>query len=227
VLPDAGQGKVYGNIVPLTFGISSGTLLAGDAFTGTLGLLSENVGTTSFTLGTLLAGGRYRLLLDPSSPLFTITPRAITISAIPGQNKLSGESDPVFLYSITQGNLVNGDFLTGALSRSSGEDPGSYVYQLGTLANPNYTLSFNPGTFFTILPATARPVQTMNIDAFNATRGRNNEDESYYTKTKPGHTPSQGTISYSDKPAFTSPGIIYSSSSHQEFKGEKQDLSAP
>ncbi|HSI83569.1 MAG: hypothetical protein ACAI35_05845 [Candidatus Methylacidiphilales bacterium] len=52
---------------------------------------------------------------------------------------------------------------------------------------------------------------------FNATRGRNNEDESYYTKANDLPS-SQGSVYYDKKPRPAVPNPIYSSSSYEEFQ---------
>jgi hypothetical protein len=75
-----------------------------------------------------------------------IAKRAITVAA-DNQSKVYGESDPEFTYQVT--NLVAGDTLVGALSRASGNNAGEYAITQGTLTNannPNYTITFEPGT---------------------------------------------------------------------------------
>ena len=47
--------------------------------------------------------------------------------------------------------LVGNDTLTGSLERTAGENAGTYDITMGTLANSNYTISFN-GAKFTITP---------------------------------------------------------------------------
>ncbi|MFO0908772.1 MAG: MBG domain-containing protein [Isosphaeraceae bacterium] len=57
--------------------------------------------------------------------------------------KIYGDSDPAFTYQITTGNLVGSDQFTGALSRVSGENVGTYAIEQGSLAlSSNYALSF-------------------------------------------------------------------------------------
>ena len=52
-------------------------------------------------------------------------------------------TDPALTYQITSGSLVSGDSLTGALTRVSGENVGSYAIQQGSLAaSANYALTF-------------------------------------------------------------------------------------
>jgi hypothetical protein len=72
----------------------------------------------------------------------TITPRSITVTAN-NQTKVYGENDPTLSYAVTSGSLVNGDSFIGTLSRTAGENVGSYPINQGTLTlSNNYTLSF-------------------------------------------------------------------------------------
>lgn len=91
---------------------------------------------------------------------FTPQPRAITVTADP-QDKTYGNADPdVLTYQITSGELINGDALSGSLSRVSGEDVGDYEIQQGSLNGSSYTLTYVPNNL-TINP---RPI-TVTADA--------------------------------------------------------------
>ena len=75
---------------------------------------------------------------------FTVNPRAITVTA-DAKSKSYGASDPTLTYTITTGSLVLGDALTGALSRATGSDVGTYQIQQGALTtanNPKYAITF-------------------------------------------------------------------------------------
>jgi hypothetical protein len=75
---------------------------------------------------------------------FTVNPRAITVTA-DAKSKSYGSSDPTLTYSITTGSLVLGDSLTGALTRATGTDVGTYQIQQGALTsgnNPKYAITF-------------------------------------------------------------------------------------
>ena len=79
-----------------------------------------------------------------------VSPLAITVTA-DAQSKVYGAADPALTYSASPA-LINGDGLTGALDRISGEDVGSYAIGQGTLAaGNNYTLSY-VGADLTIAP---------------------------------------------------------------------------
>ncbi|MBK7710044.1 MAG: hypothetical protein IPJ37_03060 [Bacteroidales bacterium] len=91
--------------------------------------------------GTLTLGGNYTLEFSPA--VFTITPKAITVTA-DAKSKVYGEADPDLTYEITSGELVaNGDAFVGALSREPGEEIGIYQIIQGTLSlGANYDLTF-------------------------------------------------------------------------------------
>ncbi|MEE8701544.1 MBG domain-containing protein [Bifidobacterium crudilactis] len=79
---------------------------------------------------------------------FTITPASITITAHDASKKFA-ETDPTFGYSITQGTLLGSDTITGTLTRTAGENVGTYdiLEPEGGFSNPNYDITFVKGTF--------------------------------------------------------------------------------
>jgi autotransporter-associated beta strand protein len=78
---------------------------------------------------------------------FEIRKVAITVTANGGQSKKANNADPVFTYA-TSGALVNGDQLTGALSRATGETVGTYNINIGNLtAGANYILNYVGASF--------------------------------------------------------------------------------
>ncbi|MEH0152561.1 MBG domain-containing protein [Limibacter armeniacum] len=136
------QSKTYGDADPsLTYEVTLGTLVAGDAISGSLSRVSgENAGTYAINLGSLSAGGNYNMSYVSSS--LTIGKRSIEVTAI-AKNKTYGDTDPSLTYQVTSGSLVAGDALTGSLTRVVGEDVGNYTIEQGTVAvNSNYDLSF-------------------------------------------------------------------------------------
>ncbi|MGE3821697.1 MAG: MBG domain-containing protein, partial [Isosphaeraceae bacterium] len=83
-----------------------------------------------------------------------VTPRPVTIAA-DSQTKTYGDDDPTLTYRITSGDLVNGDTLTGTLSRAPGENVSAYPIVRNTLtAGANYTITFEPAAL-TITPRSA------------------------------------------------------------------------
>ena len=75
---------------------------------------------------------------------FTVNARAITVTT-DAKTKVYGAADPTFTYTITTGSLVLGDAITGALTRATGSDVGTYQIQQGALTtanNPKYAITF-------------------------------------------------------------------------------------
>ena len=72
---------------------------------------------------------------------FTISPKTLTITA-EAKSKTYGEADPALTY--THSDLVGSDTITGALTRTVGENFGDYAINQGTLdAGANYTITYN------------------------------------------------------------------------------------
>ncbi|MWN75529.1 T9SS type A sorting domain-containing protein, partial [Labilibaculum sp. A4] len=141
ITADASQTKVYGDADPTFTYTTSAALESGDSFTGVLSRTSgESVGSYAILQGTLSAGSNYDLTFV--SKAFSITQKAITVTVDAGQTKVYGDADPTFTYT-TSATLESGDSFTGALSRATGEDVGSYAITIGTLsAGSNYDLTF-------------------------------------------------------------------------------------
>ncbi|GHT02240.1 hypothetical protein AGMMS49525_05420 [Bacteroidia bacterium] len=89
---------------------------------------------------------------------FRITPATLTITPSAGQSKIFGASDPTSYAYTASGWKYSDDvsLLTGALSRTAGEDVGTYAILQGTLAETgsNYTIDFTQGVMFEIEAAT-------------------------------------------------------------------------
>ena len=149
VTANSGRSKVYGDADPsLTFSLEANSagrgLVSGDTFSGALTRASgENVGTYAITQGTV-ANSNYTI--NYVSDDLSITARPITVTADSGQSKVYGDADPSLTYSLEANSagrgLVSGDTFSGALTRASGENVGSYAITQGTVANSNYAISF-------------------------------------------------------------------------------------
>lgn len=90
----------------------------------------------------------------------TVNPKAITVTA-QNAEKVYGTADPGFGYTVTEGNVVNGDSLSVAYERAVGEDVRAGGYAItpknpATGSNPNYNITFKNGTL-TINPANCIP----------------------------------------------------------------------
>ncbi len=156
--------KVYGDSDP-TIGVSATGLVNGDtlatALTGAPARVAgENAGSYTIGAGTLAPTSNYELATVGTGSL-TITPAVLTVTG--SGSKKFGEADPVI--AVTSSGYKFADtqtsVLTGALSRAAGENAGTYAITPGTLAaNPNYTISFVPGSFV-INPATVTLTYTV------------------------------------------------------------------
>ncbi len=154
--------KTYGNADPaLTYTLTSGSLVTGDAFSGALARAAGSAVSGSpyaINQGTLAAGGNggTNYAVTFVSANLTITARPLTVTAN-ARTKVYGAGNPGLTYTVTSGSLATGDMFAGALSRAAGETvPGSpYAISQGTLtAGGNYTITFVPAN----LTITARPL---------------------------------------------------------------------
>lgn len=161
-----GSGSsIYGN-TPTNPGltVTSGTLVNGDTL-ASLGLTNDfpitsrtNVGTYELT-ATAATNPNYKIISLGGT--WVVKVRPLSVAALTGQGKAFGASDPVLLYTAT--GLVNGDTLSGLLSRVSGENPGLYEILLGSLSGGrNYLLDFT-GANFTIFGAPTSQLQSQLI----------------------------------------------------------------
>ncbi|MFM2114874.1 MAG: hypothetical protein RI908_615, partial [Actinomycetota bacterium] len=162
----AAKTKEYGDSDPtLTYTVNSGGLVGSDTLSGALTRASgEGVGSRAISIGTL-SNSNYTITLVSAN--LTITAKPITVTA-GNKTKTYGDSDPTFTYTVTTGSLVGADTLSGSLARSTGEDAGTYAITQGTVTssnNPNYTITFVPGTL-TINKATQATVTLTSTSAF-------------------------------------------------------------
>src|SRR5207247_6726643 len=127
--------------------VSSGSLVGGDGFSGSLTRVAgETVAGSPYAIqqGTLTAGSNYNLTFVGAN--LTITKRPVTVTA-DNKTKVYGNADPVFTYQVTLGTVVSGDSFSGFPSRDSGDSVGSYAITQGSLTlGNNYNLTFVPGT---------------------------------------------------------------------------------
>ncbi|MEQ8475756.1 MAG: FG-GAP-like repeat-containing protein [Fulvivirga sp.] len=161
VTADVNQSKVYGDSDPIfTYTVTTGALETNDSFTGQLSRAAgENVGSYAISEGTLSAGANYSITLISAD--FAIMAKNLTVTADVNQNKVYGDSDPIFTYKVTTRGLETNDSFSGSLSREEGEDVGTYAITVGTLSvGANYNMTFI-GADFSI---TAKPM-TITVDA--------------------------------------------------------------
>ena len=166
--------KVYGDTDPtLTYTITSGSLFNGDMFSGSLTRAAgENVGDYAITQGSLVLSDNYILTYVGAN--LTIVVRPVTVTA-DGQTKVYGYNDPSLTYKITVGSLVAGDVFSGGLTRTAGENVGTYAIGLGSLVlSTNYNLNYVGAN----LVITARPI-TVTADGQTKVYGYNDPTLTY------------------------------------------------
>jgi hypothetical protein len=143
--------RIYGDENPAFTGSVVSGAAHGETFNVTASsaaLSSSNVGAYDITpsvTGTTLVN--YDVIVNKGT--LTVTERPITVTADAGQKKVYGEPDPTaYTYQITSGNLVDDSHLTGALTRASGDNVGSYAIAQGSLATTaNYALTYTSADF--------------------------------------------------------------------------------
>ena len=147
------------------------------------------------------------------STTLTQTPlkAAITVTPTASQSKVYGTADPVIAYTITSGALVGTDTLSGALTYTSAginTAIGNYQILIGTLANPNYTITLAPVNFtiaqatqgtLSLTTTTATYNPTSKTIALSGTGGLGGGSYSYaisLSNTTPGCSVSGTTLTY-------------------------------
>jgi hypothetical protein len=146
--------KVYGSSDPtLTYQVTSGSLVSGDAFSGNLTRAAgETVagGPYAISQGTLSAGSNYTISYTGSSLL--ITPATLIVTANNTTMVLGG---PVPTFSAYYIGLVNGDTVSSLGNLNLSFTPGSTTVSgtstitlsgNATSTDSDYTIVYDPGT---------------------------------------------------------------------------------
>ena len=171
--------KVYGNADPsLTWALAAGSTWVGsDSPTVSLTRAEgENVGNYNISVSSVTGGSNYDI--EVTSGVLEITQRSITVK--PNTNsKVYGDNDPTLTYTVSVGSLAFTDELAGSLSRESGENVGSFQYNLGDFesSNPNYSISLDSTNQFSI---TKRPI-TVTAEAKTKEYGQEDPALTYTT----------------------------------------------
>ena len=137
--------QIYGSALTLfaastsSLGVSFSSATAGVCTISPSGVLTTlTTGTCTINADQVGNAEYHAAATVPRS--FLIQPRPVLVKAQP-QTKEYGSADPTLSYSDT--GFVNGDALTGELSRVSGESVGKYAITLGTISvGGNYALTF-------------------------------------------------------------------------------------
>lgn len=172
VRADAKQ-KVYGEIDPvLTYqviGLADGGV-ATDVVAGALSRAAgENTGGYAIGKGTVqVIDPHYVMVYEEGQ--FTITPAVLHLFPIGGIQKIYGQVDPVFEFTVTGFKFddTRESVLSGRLGRAMGENVGQYLYMPGTLttAHNNYSFMMGNEEKFTIVVAPLDVVVNENQSKF-------------------------------------------------------------
>ncbi|BCG78600.1 MBG domain-containing protein [Mesorhizobium sp. 113-3-3] len=139
-----GQGKIYGDANPSSYGYTVSDLGAGVALAGSLTRTAgNNAGTYAINQGSVTNANNSNYDITYVGGNFTIAQRAITVTAV-AKSRTYGSSNPALTYQLTSGSLVGSDSLTGALATSATttSNVGSYAITQGTLNNNNYAITY-------------------------------------------------------------------------------------
>jgi len=163
-LASRAQGITFAALGDKTYGDANFLLsaTAGSTLNVTFTSQTPSVCTVSGVLASIASAGVCTIQADQAGDSifnaatsavqsFTVAPKPVTVVAYP-KTKVYGDADPALTY-VTVG-LVGSDVLTGTLSRAVGEIVGTYAISLGTLANPNYAITFVGAN----LVITAKPI---------------------------------------------------------------------
>jgi hypothetical protein len=147
IVTAAANSKTYGQTAGDTGALSG--VLNGDGITATFASPGDPatapVGTGSYTITATLSDPNNQLsnyTVQETDATLTVNKAPLTVTAN-AQTILYGQPDPTLTYQITGGMPVNGDNLSGGLTRVPGENVGSYPILVGALtAGPNYSLTY-------------------------------------------------------------------------------------
>ena len=192
VTPDAGQSKTYDGETAgsgITYTIAAGTLAQGDTLTGALALENgaKDAGSHRIVQGTLTASANYTLTFTQGVD-YTIAKAPLTITPRAGQSKTAdGRTADDILYDITAGELYGEDELTGSLALEGGAaDVGVHAVVLGTLDNPNYSITLQDGVYeIRAQETTAQPGTATSTRSAEGSSTRPAED----SRTQPADQP--------------------------------------
>jgi hypothetical protein len=178
ITPNAGQTKVYGTTDPSFLYTAAPSLNSGDIFGGSLSRATgENVGPYAFLTGSLTAGPNYNLTIA-AGPVFTITPKALTITAN-SRTKIYGTTITFAGNEFTTGagELINGNYVTSVTLTSAGAAASatSGNYQIVPSAAigsglDNYAINYVNG----LLAVSGKPTLTVTANSISRLYGAAN-----------------------------------------------------
>ena len=139
------RSKTYGGADPtLTYQITSGSLLGSDSLSGSLTRVAgETLGTYAIQQGTVAASGSYTITYVPAN--LTITPRPITVTAVPDNKLYDGTDTSSGVPTNNVGDLVNGDTGTWTQRFNTNNTTATTLIPAGSIdggKGGNYSITF-------------------------------------------------------------------------------------
>ena len=146
------QEITYGDKLPkLTYTVTDkdGNQLSEEeiAKLGTIKVVKEDSSTDKgeYELTVEIEDANDNYVYELATGTLTISKRKLTVE-IDSKKKVVGEKDPKLTYTLTKGNLVNGDDLGLTLTREAGEEVGLYdIYTHTEGLNSNYEVEISDG----------------------------------------------------------------------------------
>lgn len=175
--------STYGDARPTnSIEVTDGSLRSGESISSVTYTYSPTASPTnagSYTItpsAAVISGGlasNYDISYDTGT--LEISPKTVTVTPNSGQTKVFGASNPTYLYSLSEAISV-----TGALSRDSGEDVDTYLFDIGTLepSSANYALELGGSVTFAI---TKKPVTVTPNSGQTKAYGASNPTYAYTT----------------------------------------------
>ena len=173
VITTSGQYKIYGDAdLPISYTID-GKLESDNCKVSLTRECGEDVGLyyISYVEGSC-TNDNYEIRFANNTYAYEIVAKKLMILA-DKQTKTFGDEDSTLSYKILMNgtlttSLINGDILSGELTRVAGENVGSYDIQIGSLSHKNYSITFVKNTL-TIEPKSL----DIFIDNIETTYGQN------------------------------------------------------
>ena len=204
--------KVYGSSDPtLTYQVTSGSLVSGDAFSGTLTRVAGgSVGTYPILQNTLTAGSNYNLTYVGNNLTIVAAPTTTSVAAMPNPSAF-GQS-VTFTATVTGAGTPTGSvtFLDGSTTLGSGtlNGSGKATFVISTLAVGPHSITAVYGGNSTFSGSTS-PVLTETVNKANTTTaliaspsssvfGQSVTFTATISATAPGAGTPTGTVTFKD-----------------------------
>jgi hypothetical protein len=234
------KSKTYGDADPaLTYQITSGSLVTGDSFTGTLTRAAgEPVGTYAINQGTLALNSNYTLSFTGAN--LTITPAPLTITASSENMYVGGQGvtvNPIFAgfkLGDTAASLTTQPVCSATVNKSSAV--GNYPSTCAGAASANYSIGYVNGTVRVIAKPAAItggggtgviPVTGGSLTGLSCTSGTtlelDNGNRAIFNNSMCGFSASLTDLKAGELPAKLAAGNTYTSGMTVSLSQDKEN----